>query len=98
MFPLLFFYLNLLCCSFHFAHFFFFAFWLFFLLVIYCRVVFSTYVLIQRTDVSVDYEETLISTATLERAKYGSSRESRVLPPTRVSSSSWMVNRDQGFC
>lgn len=61
MFSLLFFYLNLLCCSFHFAHFvFFFAFWLFFPLVIYCRVVFSTYLLIQRTDVSVDYDETLI--------------------------------------
>lgn len=61
MFSLLFFYLNLLCCSFHFAHFvFLFAFWLFFPLVIYCRVVFSTYLLIQRTDVSVDYDETLI--------------------------------------
>ena len=61
MFSLLFFYLNLLCCSFHFAHFvFFFAFWLFFPLVIYCRVVFSTYLLIQRTDVSVNYDETLI--------------------------------------
>ena len=63
MFTLLFFYLNLLCCSFHFAHFgffFFLPFGCFFLLVIYCRVVFSTCVLIQRADVSVDYEETLI--------------------------------------
>lgn len=62
MFSLLFFYLNLLCCSFHFAHFvfFFWPFGCFFLLVIYCRAVFSTCVLIQRADVSVDYEETLI--------------------------------------